>query len=112
MISKVQNKPSSNIHFKILFDDYNIDWPAVYMLPHQAMYNTHMWPLKYKILNNVLFPNKNVNIFRMKPSWLCSFCTLCDETPFHIFYECECDCVKWLLSELVHYFQNSLILPT
>ena len=40
---------------------------------------------------------------------LCSFCNLYDETPFHRFY--ECDCVKFLWSELVQCFQNTLILP-
>ena len=43
-------------------------------------------------------------------SSLCSFCNLYDETPFHIFY--ECDLVKCLWSDLVQYFQNTLILPT
>ena len=33
MIPKVQNKPSSNIYFENLFDDYNIDSRAIYMLP-------------------------------------------------------------------------------
>ena len=39
-----------------------------------------------------------------------SFCNLYDETPFHIFY--ECDRIKFLWSELVQCFQNTLILPT
>ena len=43
-------------------------------------------------------------------SSLCSFCYLYDETPFHIFY--ECDRVKCLWSDLVKCFQNTLILPT
>ena len=46
----------------------------------------------------------------MLSSSLCSFCNLYDETPFHIFY--ECDLVKCLWSDLVQYFQNTLILPT
>ena len=46
----------------------------------------------------------------MLSSSLCSFCNLYDETPFHIFY--ECDVVKCLWSDLVQCFQNTLILPT
>ena len=41
---------------------------------------------------------------------MCSFCNLYDETPYHIFY--ECDCAKCLWSDLVQFFQNNLILPT
>ena len=65
-----------------------------------------MRSFQYKLLNNVLFLNKKLHIFGIKSSPLCSFCNLCDETPLHIFY--ECDSIKCLWSDLVHYFQNSL----
>ena len=41
---------------------------------------------------------------------MCSFFNLFDETPFHIFY--ECDRVKCSWWDLVQFFQSSLILPT
>ena len=41
---------------------------------------------------------------------MCSFCDLYDEGSFHIFY--ECDRVKFLFSDLLQCFQNTLILPT
>ena len=109
-IPKVQNKPSSNIYFENLFNDYNIDWEAIYMLPRLVTYNTYMRSFQYKILKNVLFLNKTLHIFEIKPSPLCSFCYLYNETPFHIFY--ECDAVKCLWADLVQYFQNNLMLPT
>ena len=43
MILKVQNKPSS-IYFKNLFNDNDIDWAAIYMLPCQVTYKTYMQP--------------------------------------------------------------------
>ena len=45
--------------------------------------------------------------FRIKPSPLCSFCNLYDETPDYVFY--ECDRAKCLWSDLVQCFQNNLI---
>ena len=69
-----------------------------------------MRSFQYKILNNVLFLNKKLHTFGIKPSPLCSFCNLYDETPYHMFY--ECDRVKCLWSDLVQFFQNNLILPT
>ena len=42
LISKAQNKPSCNIYFKNLFNDYNIDWTAIYMLPRLVTYNNYM----------------------------------------------------------------------
>ena len=69
-----------------------------------------MRSFQYKILNNALFLNRKLHTFGKKPSLLCSFCNLYDETPYHIFY--ECDRVKCLWSDLVQCFQNNLILPT
>ena len=56
-----------------------------------------------------MFLNKKLPIFGKKSSPLCSFCNLCHGTPLHMFY--ECDSIKCLWSDLVHYFQNSLVLP-
>ena len=65
------------------------------MLPILGTYNTYMRSFQYKIL---------------KSSPLCySFCKLYDETPFHIFH--ECDRAKCLWLDLVQCFRNSLILP-
>ena len=54
------------------------------------------------------FSTKNFILLDIKPSPMCSFCNLYDETAY-IFY--EYDCVKCLWSDLVQHFQNNLILP-
>ena len=72
--------------------------------------NTYMRSFQYKIWNNILYLNKKLHIFGIKSSPLCSFCNVYEETPFHIFY--ECDHVKFLWSELDQCFQSTLILPT
>ena len=105
MILKVQNKPSSNICFENLFNDYHIEWTAIYMFTRLVTYNTYMRSFQYKILN-VLFSNKILYTFGITPSPLCSFCNLYDETPLHIFY--ECNGVKCLWVDLIQCFQNNL----
>ena len=67
-----------------------------------------MRSFQHKLLNNVLFLNKKLHIFGIKSSPLCSFFNLCHEIPLHIFY--ECDSIKCFRSDLVRYFQNSLVL--
>ena len=110
MITKVQNKPSYNIYFENLFNDNDIDWAAICMLPRLVTHNPYMKSFQYRILNNILFLNKKLHIFGIKSSPPCSFCNLYDETPFHIFY--ECNRVKYLWSDLVQCFQNTFIFPT
>ena len=80
------------------------------MLPHLITCNTYMRSFQYKILNHVSFLNKTLHTFGIKPSPLCSFCNLYNETPYHMFY--ECDRVKCVWYNLVQCFQNNLILPT
>ena len=41
LISKFQNKPS-NFYFENLFNDNDIDWATIYILPRLATYNTYM----------------------------------------------------------------------
>ena len=57
-----------------------------------------------------IYLNKKLHVFGIKSSTLCYFCHFYDETPFQIFY--ECDRVKYLWSDVVQFFQNTLILPT
>ena len=56
------------------------------------------------------FSTKELHTFGIKPSPQCSFCNSYDETPDHMFH--ECDRVKCSWSDLVQCFQNNLILPT
>ena len=70
--------------------DNNLDWTAIYIPPLLVTYNTYMQSFQYKILNDVLFIDKKLHTFEIKPSSLCFFCNLYDEAPFHIFYECDC----------------------
>ena len=50
LISKVQNKPSSNFYFENLLNDNDIDWTAIYMLPRLATCNPYLWSFQYKFL--------------------------------------------------------------
>ena len=70
------------------------------MLPRLITYNTYMRSFQYKILNNVLFLNKKLHTFGIKPSPLCSFCNLYDETPYHIFYGDRVKCLRSSLPTL------------
>ena len=60
LISKVQNKPSSNIYFENLFNDVNMDWATIYMLDIMRSF-------QYKILKIVLYLNKKLHTFRIEP---------------------------------------------
>ena len=91
LISIAQNKPSSNIYFENLYNDYNIDSKAIYMLPPLITYNACMRLFQYKILNNVLFLNKKLHTFGISH-------LLCD-----LF-------VIYTMEHLIIYFMNVIVL--
>ena len=67
-MSKVQDKTFFNIYLENISNDENIDWISIYILPRLITYNTYKKSFQYKILNNILFLNKNLHTFDTKTS--------------------------------------------
>ena len=87
-MSKIFNKPTSNIYFKKLFENTTLDWSKTYLLPRLATINTTLRVFQYKILNNILFLNKKIYNLGITNTALCSFCKIFEETLIHFFYYC------------------------
>ena len=59
-----------------------------YILPRIATINTRLRVFQYKVLNNALYLNKHVYIFKLSETKLCSFCNQEDETIIHLSANC------------------------
>ena len=68
-----------------------------------------MRSFQYKILRNILFLNKKLYLFGITKSPLCSYCNAYDETPIHLF--CECNSTKYLWLQLSRHFRSDLKFP-
>ena len=64
---------------------------------------------QYKILHNILFLNKKLYLVGITKSPLCSYCNTNDETPIHLF--CECNSTKSLWLQLNRHFHSDLKFP-
>ena len=64
---------------------------------------------QYKILNDIIFPNKLLFNFKKVPLPLCSFRNSADETPLHIFYTCNIN--KRLWNERQYFVSQYLYIP-
>ena len=51
-------KPTSQSYFEKIFNNSNLDWKTIYLLPHIAAVDMTICVFQYKLLNNVLFLNK------------------------------------------------------
>ena len=76
------------MYYKNIFQNSNLDWKTIYMLPRIVTKDSRLQVFQYKLLNNVLYLNKMLFRFGKIDSPLCSFCKMIEETPLHLFYNC------------------------
>ena len=101
--------PMSQKHFCNIFPNLQVKWKKIYLLPPKVSHDSNLRMFQYKILNNVLYLNKQLFIFNKKDTKLCLYCRLQDETINHIFVECKFAIKLW--SDLRHYCQSSFVIP-
>ena len=92
-----------------LFPNLQCDWKDIYLLPRKVTIDTKLRIFQYKLLNNILYLNKHLFMFRKKDTKHCSFYKLQDETINHL--SVECNYSKNLWRDLKTYCQPSFILP-
>ena len=101
--------PTSQKYFCNIFPNLQVEWKKIYLLPRKVSNDTNLRMFQYKILNNILYLNKQLFIFNKKDTKLCPYCKLQDETSNHIFVECKFAIKLW--SDLRHYCQSSFVIP-
>ena len=109
LIASRTDKVTSVTYFETMFNLNNLDWTKIFILPSLTTYNTYLRSFQYKILHNILFLNKKLYLFGKTESPLCSYCNTIDETPIHLF--CECNSTKYLWLQLNRHFHSGLTFP-
>ena len=77
--------PTSQKYFEKFFPSLSFTWEDVYILPRIVTINTSLRVFQYKVLNNALYLNKHLYIFKLSDIKLCYFCNQEDETVIHLF---------------------------
>ena len=95
LIESGDAKPSSQFYYENIFQNPNLDWKNIYMLPRIVAKDSRLRVFPYKLLKNVLYLNKMLFRFGKIGSPLCSFCIMIDETPLHLFYNCIKTILLW-----------------
>ena len=88
LVTKFANKHSSNVYFEKIFPNMKFNWRKIYVLLCITTINTYLLSLQHKILDNILFLNKKIFIFRMKNTPLCYFRSKEEGKPLHIYSKC------------------------
>ena len=109
LITEKFDKPTSQKYFENLFNDQNLKWELIYILPRKITKDSYTRNFLYKILNNILYLNKKLYLFGKVETPLCSYCMLYDESIIHLFWNCVY--VKNLWQQLQLYFNDDFKLP-
>ena len=109
LISSPTNIITSVTYFETMFNTNNLDWTKMFILPPRTTCNTYLSFFEYNVLHKILFLNKKLYLFGMTKRQLCSYCNTYDETPIHLF--CECDSTKYLWLQLNRHFPSDLTFP-
>ena len=80
LIESSDSKPYCQLYYKNVFQNSNLDWKAIYMLPRIVTKDSRLRVFQYKLLNNVLYLPKMLFKFGKNDSPLCSTCKIIDST--------------------------------
>ena len=65
--------PTSQKYFCNIFPNLQVEWKKIYLLPRKVSNDTNLRMFQYKILNNILYLNKQLFLFNKKETKLCSY---------------------------------------
>ena len=102
LISAIDHQPSSQKYFDNLFPNIELPCKEIYLTARKATVNSISCCFHYKILNNMLYLNKNRFQFGPTQSSLCSFRHNEVETTLHAFHKSSV--TKTLWNQLVLFF--------
>ena len=110
LIEYSDSKPCSQLYYKNVFQNANLDWKTIYMLPRIVTKDSRLRVFQCKLLNNVLYLNKMLFRFGKIDSPLCSFCKMTDETPLYLFDNCTKTKLLW--DQLKEFISNKTSIPS
>ena len=68
--------------------DGQINWDKIYSRIYTTTVDSYLRMFQYKILNNVLYLNRDLHRFKISEDPSCSLCHVSSETIDHLFVEC------------------------
>ena len=89
LLRSVKTCPTSQKSIETLLNNYSINWPEVYMIPHKVTIETSLRVFQYKLLNNIIYLNKRIAKFDSAVNPLFSLCSQAPEDVVHLFCCCQ-----------------------
>ena len=100
-------KPSTQLYYKNVFQNSNLDWKTIYMLPLIVTKDSRLPVFQYELLNKVLYLNKMPFRFGKLFHLFCSFCKMIEEILLNLFYNCTKTELLW--NQLKYFISNKTL---
>ena len=91
----IQVDPSARHKYSSIFNNCNLDWDAIYLIPHAVTLDTKTRIFQYKLIYRILYTNKSLYKMKMVDSPLCTFCQTSEESLEHLFSHCNFSLAFW-----------------
>ena len=108
LINKICEKPTSEDKIEQVLGVVNLNWSKVYMLGRRITLDSYSRQFHFKLTHNILFLNKALKRMNLVVSSMCSFCNIEEETPIHLFSECQYVIGAW--GQVQSFFSSKLVL--
>jgi len=95
-------KPTAQKNIEERIGKTDIEWEAVYSKIYSSTLDVKLRAFQYKLVNNCLYLNEKLYLFKKTETPKCSFCLDHDESITHFFVECTktkkfyLECQNWL----------------
>ena len=86
LLGDIRVHPTARLKYNSLFDDQNLDWKQIYLIPHKVTLDVKTRMFQFKILNRIIYTNKLLNKMRLTDTSLCTFCGEYEESLEHFFF--------------------------
>jgi hypothetical protein len=95
-VNQIFKPPGGEEKWAIQMNDFNLDWTSIYKIPFTCTLSTKLRYFQFQFLHRYLPLNKFLYDIGITNSKFCSFCNIFEETPSHIFWECNIVNSFWL----------------
>ena len=88
------------------FPQQELNWPQFYLMSFNCTIDVKLRNFQYKYLMRILPNNKYLFKCKLTPSVLCDFCSMQEETNFHLFWHCWYIQALWSKIQEILTFNN------
>ena len=95
-MEQIRVHPTAKLKYESLFNDKNLDWKEIYLIPHKVTLDIRTRIFQYKLLNRILYTNNLLYKMKLSETPLRTFCGLYEESPEPLFFYCHFSTSFWM----------------